>query len=173
MRALKANEIQCRVKTIKADEKTNKYGCSLLLYKDARCDMKILDETYTPMNWKKEYTQINGNLFCTVSVWDEKKNQWISKQDVGVESYTEKEKGQASDSFKRACFNWGIGIELYTAPFIWINLTKDEVYQKKDKYYVKSNVKFIVYHINTENNQIMELGIRDQNGKDRFKVKRG
>ena len=59
-------------------------------------------------------------MFCGVSIWDENKKQWITKWDCGVESNTEKEKGEASDSFKRACFNWGIGRELYTAPFIYV-----------------------------------------------------
>lgn len=111
-RDLRANEIEVRISRI------NKNGCVLLLYKDARCDMNILDETVGSMNWKREHTRDNAN--CIVSLWDEKKQQWISKEDTGTESRTEKEKGLASDSFKRACFNWGIGRELYTAPLIWI-----------------------------------------------------
>ena len=114
-RPLRADEIECRVSTI------NSRGCSLLLYKDARCDQNILDETVDPMRWKRSHQLIGDRLYCTVEIWDIEKGQWIAKQDVGTESYTEKEKGQASDSFKRACFNWGIGRELYTAPFIWIN----------------------------------------------------
>lgn len=113
-RDLTASEIECRVNTV------SEKGCSLLLYKDARCDMKILDETVGRQNWQRTHEVINGNLFCNVSIYDEDKKEWVKKQDVGTESYTEKEKGQASDSFKRACFNWGIGRELYTAPFIWI-----------------------------------------------------
>lgn len=111
-RKLKASEIDCRVSVI------NNSGLSLLLYKDARVDMRILDETVGPMNWQKRYSRENAN--CTVLLWDHEKNQWISKEDTGTESFTEAEKGLASDSFKRACFNWGIGRELYTAPFIWI-----------------------------------------------------
>ena len=123
-RPLMADEIDCRISTIK--EKDGKpTGLSLLLYKDARCDQNILDETVTPMNWKREHTRDNRN--CIVSIWDEKKQQWISKEDTGTESNTEKEKGLASDSFKRACFNWGIGRELYSAPFIWIPADKCEI----------------------------------------------
>lgn len=117
IRLLNADEIDARVATV------NQKGCSLLLYKDARCDMRLLDETFGSMNWTRSHEVIDGNLYCNVSVWDEEKKMWITKQDVGVESYTEKEKGQASDAFKRACFNFGIGRELYTAPFIWVNLT--------------------------------------------------
>ena len=113
-RDLNKDEIECRVATV------NEKGCSLLLYKDARCDMNILDETLGVTGWRRSHEIIGGNLFCTVEVYDDQKKEWIYKQDVGVESYTEKEKGQASDSFKRACFNLGIGRELYTAPFIWI-----------------------------------------------------
>ncbi len=115
-RELYANEIECRVSTCKSN------GLSLLLYKDARCDMNILDETVGSMNWQREHTRDNAN--CIVSIWDEEKKQWVSKEDTGTESNTEKEKGLASDSFKRACFNWGIGRELYTAPFIWISSDK-------------------------------------------------
>ena len=111
-RTLKPNEIELRVGSV------SKAGASLLLYKDARCDMNILDETVGPMNWQREHSRDNAN--CTVSIWDEDKSQWVSKEDTGTESFTEREKGLASDSFKRACVNWGIGRELYTAPFIFI-----------------------------------------------------
>ena len=111
-RTLRADEIDCRIAQIKEN------GLSLLLYKDARCDQNILDEVVGPYNWKREHTRENRN--CVVSIWDQEKAQWISKEDTGTESNTEREKGLASDSFKRACFNWGIGRELYTAPFIWI-----------------------------------------------------
>lgn len=98
-RTLRAEEIDVRVQSV-----TEK-GAILLLYKDARADMIILDETVGPLDWKREHTRDNAN--CIVSIWDNEKKQWISKEDTGTESNTEKEKGQASDSFKRACFNWG------------------------------------------------------------------
>lgn len=126
IRLLRAEEIECRIATI------NEKGVSLLLFKDARVDQKLLDETFTPFGWKRSHQVIDGNLYCTVEVWDKEKEQWIGKQDVGTMSYTEKEKGQASDSFKRACFNWGIGRELYTAPFIWISAEKVNI-QKKER----------------------------------------
>lgn len=111
-RKLKAEEIECRVAQI------SEKGLTLLLYKDARCDMNILDETVGEMNWKREHTRDNKN--CIVSIYDGTKKEWIGKEDTGTESFTEAEKGLASDSFKRACVNWGIGRELYTAPRIWI-----------------------------------------------------
>jgi hypothetical protein len=115
-RLLKPHEIECRVGTI------NEKGLTLLLYKDARCDMNLLDES--EVKWKREHQLINDKLFCTVSIWDDEIKEWVGRQDVGVESNTEATKGEASDSFKRACFNWGIGRELYTAPFIWIANSK-------------------------------------------------
>ena len=137
-RDLNKDEIECRVATV------NEKGCSLLLYKDARCDMNILDETLGVTGWRRSHEIIGGNLFCTVEVYDDQKKEWIYKQDVGVESYTEKEKGQASDSFKRACFNLGIGRELYTAPFIWIPKECVEIVKGRngklttyDKFYVE------------------------------------
>lgn len=122
-RKLNANEIDVRVGTVKQGK-----GFSLLLYKDARCDMNILDESVGALNWKREHTRDNAN--CIVSIWDEKKEQWVSKEDTGTESFTEKEKGLASDSFKRACFNWGIGRELYTGPFLWITEDKGTKFDK-------------------------------------------
>lgn len=117
-RKLKASEIEARVGSVYKD------GITLLLYKDARCDMKILDETFTPANWQRKHYECKGNLFCSVGVYIESRSEWVWKDDCGTESKTEKEKGEASDSFKRACFNWGIGRELYTAPFIWIDRSK-------------------------------------------------
>ena len=127
-RRLEAGEIECRIATI------NEKGLTLLLYKDARVDQNILDETVGVLNWERKHEVIDGNLYCTVSIYDEGKGAWVSKQDVGTESYTEKEKGQASDSFKRACFNFGIGRELYTAPFIWIPADNCKITQKNGKY---------------------------------------
>lgn len=131
IRLLRADEIECRVGSI------NEKGLALLLFKDARVDQKILDETFTPFGWRRSHQSINGNLYCTVEVWDGEKQQWIAKQDVGTESYSEKEKGQASDSFKRACFNWGIGRELYTVPFIWVPSAKTAIYMNDGRYYTK------------------------------------
>lgn len=115
-RLLNPDEIEVRVSHTSKDYKK----AMLLLYKDARCDMKILDETLGITGWQRSHEVINGQLFCNVSIYDEDKKQWITKQDVGVESFSEAEKGRASDAFKRACFNIGIGRELYTAPTIWV-----------------------------------------------------
>ena len=144
-RDLRADEIDCRIAMVKQS------GLSLLLYKDARCDMNILDETVGPFNWQRTHTRDNAN--CIVSIYDEDKKQWVSKEDTGPESNTEKEKGLASDSFKRACFNWGIGRELYTAPFIWVdasnlNMTNGKCYDK-----------FAVSDIKIENKKIVYLKI--------------
>lgn len=131
IRLLRADEIECRVSTI------SEKGVSLLLYKDARVDQRILDETFTPLGWQRTHQSIDGNLYCTVSIWDDAKRQWIAKQDVGTMSYTEKEKSQASDSFKRACFNIGIGRELYTAPdFIWVTADKVKIQKKGENKFV-------------------------------------
>lgn len=152
-RELRADEVDARVSTISAK------GLSLLLYKDARCDMNILDETVGSTNWEREHEIIGDRLYCTVSIFDEDKNAWVSKQDVGTESYTEKEKGQASDSFKRACFNWGIGRELYTAPFIWI---KDGLYTVTNKGGKPTTYdKFSVESMTVENHKITGLTIKN------------
>lgn len=155
-RLLKADEISCRVNQI------NEKGLTLLLYKDARVDMDILDETVGCMNWKKEYTRDNRN--CIVSIYDNDKKEWISKEDTGTESNNEAEKGLASDSFKRACVNWGIGRCLYTAPFIYIPASKVEITPKGNKFttYDKFHVEAIKYDINRN---IIALSIKNQNNK--------
>lgn len=117
-RPLRADEIDVRIGS------TTQKGVSLLLYQDARAAMDILDEAVGSMNWTRYHQMIGDRLYCTIEIYDEEKHAWIAKQDVGTESNTEPEKGQASDSFKRAAVNFGIGRELYTAPFIWISADK-------------------------------------------------
>jgi hypothetical protein len=150
-RDLTADEIDCRVSTV------SEKGCSLLLYKDARVDMNILDETFGIMGWQREHQMIGDRLYCTVKIRTDN-GEWISKQDVGTESYTEKEKGQASDSFKRACFNIGIGRELYTAPFIWIGSDKCRI-TKNSQGKPTTYDRFDVRHIAINNKKITELVI--------------
>lgn len=169
-RTLKANEIDCRISQI------DKNWCTLLLYKDARVDQNILDETVGCMNWQKRYVRDNAN--CIVGIWDEDKQQWVEKEDTGTESFTEQEKGLASDSFKRACFNWGIGRELYTAPSIFIYPNKEIKYKnggkeveefyeyKEGKYTTKTQFK--VDYIDYKEKVITDLVIRDQKGNIRF-----
>jgi len=153
-RLLKADEIEVRVGTI------NEKGATLLLYKDARCDMNLLDES--GYKWKREHQLINNKLFCTVSVYDTEIKEWVSRQDVGVESNTEATKGEASDSFKRACFNWGIGRELYTAPFVWVGSEKYTATTNKSgkpSTYDKFCVEKIKY--NEETREITGLAIKN------------
>lgn len=167
IRLLKASEIECRVQSIK---KTGKgVGCILLLYKDARVDMKLLDEVYGSNGWQRTHEVINGNLFCNIDIWDDDKKCWVRKQDVGTESNTEKEKGQASDSFKRAGFNLGIGRELYTAPFVWIDLNNGEYNEYNNKVSVNAYVKFKVKSIGyNEEREINKLEIIDNHNKVRY-----
>lgn len=172
-RLLRADEIDVRVSQIASNY------CTLLLYKDARVDQNILDETVGCMNWQKRYVRDNAN--CIVGIWDEEKKQWVEKEDTGTESFTEQEKGLASDSFKRACFNWGIGRELYTAPSIFIFPKKDmgaktkedeeskEFFEKNGKYTTKT--KFYVDLIGYDDKRcINNLVIRDNKGNSRFEL---
>lgn len=167
-RNLRPEEIDARISQIDAG------WCTLLLYKDARCDMNILDETVGALNWKREHTRDNAN--CIVSIYDNEKKEWVSKEDTGTESFSEAEKGLASDSFKRACVNWGIGRELYSSPSIFITARKDmvkanktsEFYENsKGKYETKTrfSVEVIDYD---ENENIKDLIIRDNKQHIRF-----
>ncbi len=157
-RDLTADEIECRVQSVKQN------GLVLLLYKNARCDMNILDETIGAENWQREHYECKGNLFCRVGINVSEVGQnvsapigsipnWVWKSDCGTESNTEAQKGEASDSFKRACFNWGIGRELYTAPFTWIPADKCNISQGK------CYDKFEVEKIIIENKRITALAI--------------
>lgn len=161
-RNLYANEIECRFAQV------GKTFMTLLLYKDARCDMNILDETVGAFNWKREHLRDNAN--CVVSIYNEELGQWISKEDTGTQSFTEKEKGLASDSFKRACFNWGIGRELYTAPFIKIQPNSDsEIKWNEQTKKGKCWTQFKVNEIEYKDKIISYLEITDRNGAVRFK----
>lgn len=161
---LTINEIDFRVQSV------NKAGyATILAYKDARVDMNRLDAVYGVGYWQKKYDVINDNLFCSVGVWNKELNQWVWVQDVGTESMAEKEKGQASDAFKRACFNLGIGRELYDYPIIQVKLLDEEL----DKTTGKPNWNFklkewIWFSKFNENGKLNYLGAKDQNGKVRF-----
>lgn len=161
MRLLNADEIEVKVKQVKGN------GLVALLYKTARVDMDLLDETYGEGNWQDAYEEIKGNLYCKIGVWNEKLSQWIWKQDCGIESREDGEgnekKGEASDAFKRAGFRWGIGRELYTAPFIWISSDLANIKQFGQKY--TCNDKFYVSQIEyNEKREIIALEIK--NGKN-------
>lgn len=154
-------EVEARVSTVTPN------GCSALLYKDARCDMRILDETVGAENWQREHYECKGNLFCRVGIninFDklDQPERWVWKSDCGTESRTEAEKGEASDSFKRACFNWGIGRELYTAPFIWIPQTGKD---GKENYKLNSkgqpDVRLKVTYMRVEDGKIAALNVEN------------
>ena len=166
-RGLRADEIDLRVGTVGAK------GVTMLLYKDARCDMNILDETYGAEYWQRDHKQVKENMFCGVGVWNKELGQWIWKWDCGTESNTEKEKGEASDSFKRACFNLGIGRELYTGGFIFIgcktksNGSKFELENKFE--FSGARVSKIVYSEDNSKREIVGLEISDKSGNVIFK----
>lgn len=151
-RNLKASEIECRVGSVKDK------GMSLLLYKTSRTDMDLLDETVGALNWKREHKELKGNIYCGISLYNPDINEWVTKWDAGSESYTEKEKGEASDSFKRAGVNWGIGRELYTSPFIWVT-----GYNKYER--------FTVREIRIVEGKIIDLVLTDSKGKIAFSTK--
>ena len=161
-RDLTADEIDVRVSKVVST--VSEKGVSLLLYKDARCDMNILDETVGSQNWQREHYDCKGNLFCRVGINVDydipgAPERWVWKSDCGTESNTEAQKGEASDSFKRACFNWGIGRELYTAPFIFVKAEDCKIVDKNGKKACYD--KFEVEKIRIENKRITGLSIRN------------
>ena len=169
-RALYPQEIEVRASRCTAK------GAIFLLYKDARCDMRILDETVGAMKWQRRHEEHNGNLFCSVGIYDEETREWVWKEDAGSESASEAEKGHASDSFKRACVNWGIGRELYSKILIYVKgITRDSgrkdgkgraIYELSDPY-----MKLHVKEIETEEvgKRIRRLVIVDEKGVEAFR----
>ena len=156
MRVLKPEEIECRLQSF--SDKT----ATFLLYKDVRTDVRVLSETYGDM-WKNEYSEINGNIYCTISIWNDQLKAWISRSNVGTESNIEHEKGQASDAMKRAGFMWGIGTELYTAPQIKVDLTDKDIWNGKCT--LKLSVKEVEI---TDDHRIRKLVLADKWGNVRF-----
>lgn len=175
-RPLFADEIDVRVHQVV--EGGGKIKAALLLYKNARVDMDMLDEHFGCLGWQREHTFKEGKNYCKVSVFDTKTSRWVSKEDVGTESNTEETKGEASDAFKRACVNFGIGRELYTAPSISIELEQNEATQggttknNKPLYRVPGWLRFRVSYIEYDDKRnICDLTIVDNNGRVRYSLK--
>ncbi len=127
-RNLRSSEIDCRVQSV--NERSEKKTAKLLLYKDARVDMNVLDETVGCEHWQRIHQEIKGIIYCGVGI-QQASGEWTWKWDCGTESNAEREKGESSDAFKRACFCWGIGRELYTTPSISIPLTDKDFFNGK------------------------------------------
>ena len=161
---LGADDIEVKVKQVTAK------GAVCLLYKTARTDMNMLDKVIGPTNWRNSYQEIKNNLYCVIEIWDDEKKQWVAKMDCGIESREDGEgnekKGEASDAFKRAGFRWGIGRELYTAPFTFLSLPtskKDRGGYELDDPYARFDVSHIAYD---ESRSISELVIVNQKTKE-------
>lgn len=161
---LQADEIDFRIQSI------NKGGyATILAYKDARVDINRLNSVCGPLGWQRAHNSANAN--CVVSVWDDTNKQWVSKEDTGTQSNTEAAKGLASDSFKRACFNWGIGIELYDYPLVSIKLEQSEweLYNGKPKQTWGLKLKEWVWTTQfNEDGKLTFIGVYDQKGTLRF-----
>lgn len=163
-RPLTENEIEVKVKQVKET------GICCLLYKNARTDMDLLDETVGPERWRNDYREIKGNLYASIAInLGDDGIFWVEKWDCGIESRTDDEgnqkKGEASDAFKRAGFRWGIGRALYTAPFIWIPADKCNI--RGTRCYDRFSVEKIKY--SADGKRIVALAIwNDTAGKRAF-----
>ena len=160
---LEIQDIDFRVQSI------NKGGyATILAYKDARVDIKRLNDVCGVLGWKREHTRDNRN--CIVSIWDQENKHWVSKEDTGTESMADSQKGLASDSFKRACFNLGIGIELYDYPIIQIKLNPNEFKIENQKVKQTWDLKLKEWRWVSEfnGNKLVGLACKDQNDKVRF-----
>lgn len=157
-RLLTPQDVEVRMNNAK-----NGYA-DLLVYKNARTDMDILDETFDVMGWQCSYSEVNGVVYCTISVYDAEKKMWISKTDCGAETQVEAEKGQASDAFKRAAFRFGIGRALYSCPKIRVQLYDGE------GYWTKFKVDTLEYDTD---DKCSKLVITDAIGRVRFSWEKG
>lgn len=168
---IELDNIEFRVQSV-----NKKDYATILCYKDARFDMNLLDKVIGPGNWQRKHEFIGGVMYCSVGIWNPDIKEWVWKQDAGTESKTEKQKGQASDSFKRACFNWGLGRELYDFPCISMKLNPNEVTEKD---YGGKKIKTTTYDFqpnnfkwglirDPENQEIIRLVCIDSTQKIRF-----
>lgn len=156
-RNLTAEEVEVR----RGHKVGNTGKVELLIYKTARTDMQILNETVGCFGWKKYYKPVNGMTVCCIAIKNKSTGEWVEKEDVGAEQNFEKEKSLASDSMKRAGFNWGIGVNLYTAPRVVITPEND---------YATYRVQEIGYG---EKNEIKDLVIVDNNENVVFNYRNG
>ncbi len=165
-RPLDISDIDFRVQSI-----NNGGYATILAYKDARVDMARLDDSVGPLNWQRTHEVIGGNLYCHVGIYNSEIKEWVWKTDVGTESMTEATKGQSSDSFKRACFNWGIGRELYSYPVISVKLNENEFDNKSGRPKQTYNLKIRDWRWYSEftDGKISFLAAKDEKGKVRFK----
>lgn len=176
-RDLTADEIEVRIQSVKYNKEASKCGVILLLYKNARVDMNILDETVGAENWQNKFYEHKGILFCSLGINTNyadhtAPDRWIWKDDAGVESNTEAEKGNASDARKRSGTVWGIGRELYTSPVIWVKAEDCKLVdtKKTDKYgqpILACYDKFVVENIRIENKKITGIHIYNVTQKKR------
>jgi hypothetical protein len=161
---LSIKEIDFRIQSI------SKFGqATILAYKDARVDMQRLDDCVGSLNWKREHTRDNKN--CIISLWDDYKKEWVGKEDTGTQSMTEKDKGLASDSFKRAGFNWGIGRELYDYPLIQVKLEKNEFKEENGRGKQTWDLKLRewIWFREFTDGKLTYLAAKDQNSKVRYR----
>lgn len=144
---------------------------TILAYKDARVDMNRLDKVLGVGGWQKDYKLLDGNLYCGIAIKED--GEWIWKWDVGTESMTEATKGQASDAFKRACFNLGIGRELYDYPLIQVQLKDTECseYNGKMKQSWGLKLKEWRWHVESDETGITRLACKDETNTVRFNYK--
>lgn len=169
---LAISDINFRVQSI-----NNGGYATLLAYKDARVDINRLNAAFGQHGWQRRHDIIGGELYCSVGIWNDKADEWVWKQDVGVESNTQKQKGRASDSFKRAGFNFGIGVELYDYPVIQVKLDNDEWTKDsgKPRQTWKFNLRSWNWHSEiNDKKQITCLAAKEiVNGKARLRYKFG
>lgn len=168
------DRVQFRVQSI------SKSGWALLLaYKDARVDQDRLDEVVGRGYWQRYHTRIDGKEYCTVQIYNPELKQWIGVQDCGVPSNNDGEKGESSDAFKRACFNLGIGRELYSYPLLLVQLKPEEYKQEKnngkERVIPTHNLRlkewtWIGKHEIVDGvTELRELAALDQNGAERYR----
>ena len=128
-------------------QSTSEYGSNCVAYIDARDVQDILDYVAGGANWQVKYEEHKGNLFASIGILLE--SGWVWKSDCGTESQVEKQKGEASDAFKRAAVMWGVGRFLYSLEIIKIK----EVIKAGNKYHPAHNGQRI-WNINEHCNKI-------------------
>lgn len=167
-RELKFKPITADQIEVKPTDTKSKNSCVLLLYIDSRSAADILNTTVGVYNWEIKYKDVAGQIYGALSIYDEERNIWVTKEDTGEESNISEKKGQASDILKRCIARWGCDW-LYHTPRIRINTPADYYYN--DRLTMTFSVKEISF--NEETKECTSLVVVDRNGKVVFDMNAG
>jgi len=125
------NEVKAKIQVTNKDKSKG----MVVFYVDSRAIHKRLDDAVGMYNWSNHFTAWKDNAqICGISIYDNERNEWVTKYDGAKDSDIEAVKGGLSDAFKRAAVLWGIGRYLYQIDGVWV-----EIEQRGNSSYIKDD----------------------------------